>query len=140
MPLRVDYDVSLALLALRDLAGREPTTTPATCARNPHDQHRWAFYSYAAFAHLLTRQFEQAAVCAHAATRIPNCHYWAFAHRAAALGHLRRGDALPTAVVELLERKPEFTCGFACRRLFYVKHPRHLEVYVQGLRQASVPE
>ena len=41
-------------------------------------------------------------------------------HRVAALGHLQRKDDLSAAVTELLERKPEFTAGFARERLFYV--------------------
>ncbi|HEU0203408.1 MAG TPA: winged helix-turn-helix domain-containing protein [Burkholderiaceae bacterium] len=109
-------------------------------ALSPFDPHRWAFHAYGAFAHLLARRFEPAAVWAHRATRVPNCHYWAFAHRVAALGHLKRSDELQTAIAELKQLKPDFTCGFAHRRLFYVREPAHLDAYVAGLRQAGLLE
>jgi TolB-like protein len=107
---------------------------------SPHDPQRWAFYSYGALAHLFAREFEEAQQWAWSATRIPNCHYWPFAHRVSALGHLDRRVDLQLALAELLQRKPEFTCSFARERLFYVRNPAHLEVYVEGLRRAAIPE
>lgn len=107
---------------------------------SPYDPQRWAFYSYRALAHLLARQFELAAEWAQRATRIPNSHYWPFAHRVAALGHLQRPEASQAALVELLQHKPEFSCRLARKRLFYIKDPVHLEIYVEGLRKAGVPE
>jgi TolB-like protein/Tfp pilus assembly protein PilF len=107
---------------------------------SPCDPQRWAFYSYRALAHLFARQFELAAEWAQRATRIPNSHYWPFAHRVAALGHLQQPEASQVALVELLQRKPEFSCGLARKRLFYVKDPVHIDIYVDGLRKAGVPE
>jgi len=106
---------------------------------SPYDPLRWAFYSYRALAHLLSGDFESAAEWAHKATRIPNAHYWAFAHRVSALGHLHQADELRTAVAELLARKPGFSRSFARRRLFYIKRPGHLSVYLEGLRLAGIP-
>jgi TolB-like protein len=107
---------------------------------SPHDPQRWAFYSYGALAHLFAREFEQAQEWAWKAIRIPNCHYWPFAHRVAALGHLGRKDDLRLALGELLQRKPGFTSRFARERLFYVRNPAHLDIYVEGLRRAGLPE
>jgi tetratricopeptide (TPR) repeat protein len=107
---------------------------------SPYDPQRWAFYSYRSLAHLFAREFDKALEWAQKATRIPNCHYWPFAHRASALGHLRRAEGARVAIDELLRRKPGFSCGFARSRLFYVKNPAHLELYVEGLRRAGVPE
>ena len=107
---------------------------------SPHDPQRWAFYSYRALAHLLAREFDQAAEWAHKATRIPNCHYWPFAHRVAALGHLQCAGELPGALAELMQRQPEFTCTFARQRLFYIKQPAHVELYLQGLRASGIGE
>jgi adenylate cyclase len=76
---------------------------------------------------------------AQKATRVPNAHYWAFAHRVSALGHLRRPDELSTAVSELLQRKPDFSCSFARKRLFYVKNLDQLELYLDGLGKAGIP-
>jgi tetratricopeptide (TPR) repeat protein len=107
---------------------------------SPHDPQRWAFYSYGALAHLFAREFEEAQQWAWRATRIPNCHYWPFAHRVAALGHLQRVEDIRPALAELLQRKPGFTCSFARERLFYVRSPVHLDLYVEGLRRAGLPE
>jgi TolB-like protein/cytochrome c-type biogenesis protein CcmH/NrfG len=107
---------------------------------SPYDPQRWAFYSYGALAQLFAREFAKAFEWAQRAIRIPNCHYWPFAHRVAALGHMQRVEELRTAVAELLQRRPGFSCGFARKRLFYVKDPVQLGVYVEGLHKAGVPE
>jgi TolB-like protein/DNA-binding winged helix-turn-helix (wHTH) protein len=106
---------------------------------SPYDPLRWAFYSYRALAHIFGREFELACEWAQKATRVPNAHYWAFAHRVSALGHLQRTDDLSIAVSELLQRKPDFSCSFALKRLFYVKNPDQLELYLDGLRKAGMP-
>ncbi len=107
---------------------------------SPYDPLRWAFYSYRALAHLFAREFESALDWAERAARVPNAHYWAFAHRVSALGHLGRRDELPAALGELRDRKPEFSRGFARKRLFYVKDPDQLHLYDEGLRRAGIPE
>jgi len=107
---------------------------------SPHDPLRWAFYSYRALAHLFAREFELAEEWARKATRVPNCHYWGFAHRVAALGHLQRPDELEAALAELRQINPDLTCKVAQRRLFYVKNPDQIGLYIDGLRQAGVPE
>ncbi len=107
---------------------------------SPHDPQRWAFYSYRALAHLLAGQFDHALEWAERATRVPNCHYWPFAHRLAALGHLQRKSELPGALADLQHRKPNFSCAFARERLFYIKNPEHLERYLEGLRNAGLTE
>ena len=107
---------------------------------SPHDPLRWAFCAYRSLAHLFAREFELAFEWAHRAARIPNAHYWAFAHRVSALGHLGRTQDLPVAIAELKQRKPDFACSFARRRLFFIKNPDQLELYVEGLRKAGIPE
>lgn len=107
---------------------------------SPYDPQRWAFYSYRALAHLLAAEFDQADEWSHKASRIPNSHYWPLAHRVSALGHMQRMKELPSAIAELLERRPDFSCTFARERLFYVKNPEHLARYVQGLRSAGIKE
>ncbi|WP_439544022.1 winged helix-turn-helix domain-containing protein [Hyphomicrobium sp.] len=107
---------------------------------SPYDPLRWAFYSYRALAHIFGREFELACEWAQRATRVPNAHYWAFAHRVSALGHFQRPDDLRAAIPELLQRKQDFSCSFARKRLFYVKNPNQLELYLDGLRKAGIPE
>ena len=109
-------------------------------ALSPYDPQRWSFYSYGALAHLLTGEFDHALEWAQKAIRIPNCHYWPFAHRVAALGHLHRESELPTALADLRLRKPNFSCAFARKRLFYIKNPEQLERYLEGLRKAGLTE
>jgi len=106
---------------------------------SPYDPQRWAYYSYGALAQLFALKFSKAHEWAQRATRIPNCHYWPFAHRVAALGHMQRAKELRLAVAELLQRRPGFTRRFARERLFYAKRPTQLDVYVEGLRQAGIP-
>lgn len=107
---------------------------------SPYDPLRWAFHSYRALAHIFAREFEQAADSAQSATRVPNAHYWAFAHRVSALGQLSRADELKEAIAELFRRKPDFTCGYARKRMFYIKSPDQLRIYVEGLRAAGIPK
>jgi TolB-like protein/DNA-binding winged helix-turn-helix (wHTH) protein len=107
---------------------------------SPYDPLRWAFYSYGALAYIFAREFELACEWALKATRVPNAHYWAFAHRVAALGHLGYSEGLRVAIGELLQRKPDFACSFARKRLFYIKSPEQLDLYIEGLRKAGIPE
>ena len=72
--------------------------------------------------------------------RCPNCQYWTIAHRVVALTKLgRRADA-SAAVRSLLRQCPEFTLEFARRKLFYLKRPEQLELYLGGLAEAGVPD
>lgn len=105
---------------------------------SPYDPLRWAFYSYRALAHIFAREFDLANEWAQRATRVPNAHYWAFAHRISALGHLQRREDLTTALNDLFERKPDFSCSFARKRLFYVKDHGQLDIYLAGLRLAGI--
>ncbi|MCV0394328.1 MAG: winged helix-turn-helix domain-containing protein [Rhizobiaceae bacterium] len=107
---------------------------------SPHDPQRWAYHAYRALAHLFARQFRLAADWARKATHIPNCHYWPYAHRVAALGHLGAEDELPSARAALLERRPGFTCSLARKRLFYIRDAEQLDLYVEGLKKAGLPE
>jgi len=107
---------------------------------SPHDPLRWAFYAYRALAHIFAREFDLANEWAQRATRVPNAHYWAFAHRVSALGHLGRSDELARAMSDLLQRKPDFSATFARKRLFYLKDRDQLELYLEGLRRAGISD
>jgi TolB-like protein/Tfp pilus assembly protein PilF len=109
-------------------------------ALSPHDPLRWAFYSYGALAHLFARAFDAAEEWARRATRVPKCHYWGFAHRVAALGFLQRAEELDAAVADLRRIEPSFTRQFARKRLFYLKNRAQVEIYLEGLRRAGIPE
>jgi TolB-like protein len=105
---------------------------------SPHDPFRWAFYSYRSLAHLFRGDFDQAALWARNAVRIPNAQYWARAHLVAALGHLGNQQQTTTAVRDLLNAKPGFSLDFARKHLFYLKRADQLGTYIEGLRKAGM--
>ena len=100
---------------------------------------RWAFLSYRALTQILAGEFEQAAKWAYKATRVPNCHYWPFAHRVVALAHGHNASELAAAVADLLQRKPDFSQAMAERQLFYIKDSKQIALYIDGLRKAGLP-
>lgn len=79
---------------------------------SPNDPQRWAFLTYGALALIFKGDYETAIAWADRASIIPNCQYWALAHKAVA---------------------------FAKRRLFYIKDSGQLSCYEQGLELACVP-
>jgi tetratricopeptide (TPR) repeat protein len=107
---------------------------------SPFDPQRWAFCSYRALAHLFAGEFDQTVEWANAAIRIPNCHYWPYAHRVSALGHDGGDEEISAAVTELLQKKPDFSVDHARSRLFYVKDHAQLNLYLEGLRRAGIRE
>ena len=90
--------------------------------------------------HLFLKDFESAEEWADKAVRVPNSHYWANAHLVVALSHQDRPEATQTALEQLLTHKPGFTCAAARNRLFYIKRPDQLSLYLDGLRAAGLPE
>jgi tetratricopeptide (TPR) repeat protein len=111
----------------------------AAIGLSPHDPMRWAFLSYRALAHIFAGEFAEAAKWAYKATRVPNCHYWAFSHRVVALAHEGKQHECKAAVGDLLQRHPDFSQTMAERRLFYVKDPKQIASYIDGLRKAGLP-
>jgi tetratricopeptide (TPR) repeat protein len=109
-------------------------------ALGAHDPQRWAFLSYGALALLFASRFEEAVEWADRASSIPNCQYWTTAHRVVALGHLGRTEEARRAVEQLLVQCPGFSIEYARRKLFYLKQPEQLDLYIAGLRAAGVPE
>jgi tetratricopeptide (TPR) repeat protein len=104
-----------------------------------NDPQRWAFLSYGALALIFKGDFEAAVRWADRARAIPNCQYWTTAHKAVALAHLGRLDEARRAAGNLLEQKPGFSLAFAKRKLFYLKRPEQLRIYLDGLDKAGVP-
>jgi adenylate cyclase len=109
-------------------------------ALSPNDPQLWAFYSYAAQALLFKKDFEKALQYTERASAIPNCQYWTTAHMAVALAYLGREQEAKNAVKRLLQQNPEFSVDFAKEKLFYLKMPEQIELYLTGLRLAGVPQ
>lgn len=109
-------------------------------ALSPNDPQRWAFLSYGAMALLFKGDFENALLWAKRASSIPNCQYWARAHKVVALAHLNRPDEVQQAVAGLLQELPIFSCAFARQKLFYLRKQEQVELYIEGLQKAGIPE
>jgi tetratricopeptide (TPR) repeat protein len=103
-----------------------------------NDPQRWAFLSYGALALIFKGDFDAAVRWADRASVIANCQYWTTAHKAVALAHLGRMKEARQAAGKLLEQKPGFSMAFAKRKLFYLKRPEQLRVYLDGLDKAGV--
>ncbi|MDP6690059.1 MAG: BTAD domain-containing putative transcriptional regulator [Alphaproteobacteria bacterium] len=106
---------------------------------SPNDPQLWAFYTYRSLAHFFAGEYEETAHWAQKATRLPNCQYWAHAHLTAALGQLGRESDGAAARAALLRLQPEFSLAFAKAKLFYIKRPEQLSLYLEGLRKAGLP-
>lgn len=108
-------------------------------ALSPNDPQLWAFYSYGALALIFKGDYDTAVAWTDRAAGIPNCQYWAWAHRTVAMalaGHLA---AAGRARDRLLQEMPGFSIAFARQKLFYLREAEHVERYLEGLRLAGVP-
>jgi hypothetical protein len=72
--------------------------------------------------------------------RQPNATRWAFATHAAVLGLAGKGEAAQAAAERLNERHPGYSCETTRDDFFLLDSPDLLAVYLDGLRQAGVPE
>jgi TolB-like protein len=104
-----------------------------------HDPQQWAFLSYGALALLFAGRYDEALEWADRAESLPNCQYWAIAHRIVALTRLGRRPDTAGAVRTLLTQCPEFSVEFARKRLFYLKRPEQIELYLSALADAGLP-
>ena len=106
---------------------------------SPRDPQRWAFLTYGALAMIFKRDFERALKWATEAAELPNHQYWTTAHQAVALAYLGRQQEARACAAQLLAHHPRFTCSFARGKLFYLKQPSQLRMYLEGLETAGIP-
>jgi len=59
---------------------------------------------------------------------------------AVALAYLDRDQEAAQTVQRLLQQNPAFSIAFAKEKLFYLKMPEQIELYIDGLKMAGVPE
>ncbi len=107
---------------------------------SPNDPQRWAFLTYGALALIFRGDYETAIDWADRAREIPNCQYWTIAHKAVALAHLERQQDARRVAADLIADRPDFSVRFARRKLFYLKKPEQLQLYLDGLALAGVPD
>lgn len=106
---------------------------------SPNHPQLWAFLTYGALNCLFAHQFEKALDWAMQAADIPNCQYWATAHAVVALAYLGREDEAARMAARLMAEQPNFTRTFAEKRLFFLKRPEQLALYLEGLEKAGIP-
>lgn len=108
-------------------------------ALSPNDPQLWAFLTYGALALLFKGDYETALAWAERASGIPNHQYWTTAHRVVGLAHLDRQDEARAMAQRLQAENPRFSLAFAREKLFYLKRPEQIALYLEGLERAGVP-
>lgn len=109
-------------------------------ALSPRDPQRWAFLTYGALALIFQGDHERALEWAERAREIPNCQYWTLAHELVALTYLGRTGEAQRVAERLLATEPRFSIAFATQKLFYIRDPGQLQLYLDGLRKAGIPQ
>jgi adenylate cyclase len=106
---------------------------------NPHDPSIWTYMSLRSLALIMLKRHDEALSWATKATRQRSPGWLAYAILASALGHLSKIDDARKAGRDALTLKPDFTLSFI-KQTFPFKKPDHLEVFLEGLRLADLPE
>lgn len=109
-------------------------------ALSPNDPQLWAFLTYGAMALIFKGEFDTALQWAERASGIPNHQYWTTAHRVVALVHLEQLPRAREMAAQLLAENPQFSLEFARKKLFYLKRPEQVHLYLDGLARAGLPQ
>ncbi len=107
---------------------------------SPHDPYMWGFLTMRSWAHLMLSQYEEAVRWASTAVRLPHAVFWARATHVSALGHLGRTKEAQASLDELLQQVPHFSSALVKDGLDYWKMPEQIDMFLDGLRKAGVPE
>ena len=105
-----------------------------------NDPQLWAVFTYGALALLFRHDYTKALQWLEKATTIPNYQYWTTAHKVVALSCLDRVDEAKKLAEKLLKQNPRFSLDFAREKLFYLKMPEQINLYIEGLEKAGIPE
>ena len=109
---------------------------------SPRDPVLWGTMSYRSVACNLLQQYEDAAEWARRTVLEPRAAgggYWPYAVLASALGNLDQTEDAHDAVIKALQRKPDLSLSYL-ETTFPTKQPGGLEIYLNGLRKAGLPE
>ncbi len=109
---------------------------------SPKDPGTWSYLTQKASTLYQLGDYEQAARCAHDATRHPAAELlWAYTNLAASLGQLGRFDEAAATVSELLRRKPAWSQS-TCRSLMQNRYrsEKAIRHVLGGLQKAGLPE
>lgn len=107
-------------------------------ALSPNDPQLWAFYTYGALMLLFKKDFDIALRWCEKAVLIPNCQYWAHAHKAVAYSHLGQSEQAEKCLTKVIVQVPEFSLEFARKKMFYLKQQGQIDLYLEGLKKAGL--
>ncbi len=85
------------------------------------------------------REFEDAVISARKSVQQAHAGGWAYAILAIALALAGETDAARNAIEELRRVQPDFSEDFVRRRMLF-RDPAHLDLFLDGLRKAGLPE
>jgi len=106
---------------------------------SPNDPKLWAFMNVRSYAYLNSRRFEQAAEWARRALRQPNATQNPYIVHVIALSHLDHSDEARQASDTLLKNCPDLSIA-RIRDKTPFNRKEDIELWVEGLRKAGVPE
>lgn len=106
---------------------------------SPNDPRLWAFMTVRAYAYLNASQFDQAAEWASRALRQPNAPRNPYIVQVIALSKMGRAEELQRATETLLQVSPAASIT-NIRESIPFNRPEDVELWVDGLREAGLPE
>ena len=125
------------------LAGhlQEAKTALSQCMRlSPRDPVLWASTLLLGMACILSQEHEEAVDWARKTIQNPRAAgYWPYAVLAAALAQLGQMDEARKALSAALEAKPDLSIAYLVKTL-PTKNPDGLNLYLDGLRRAGLPD
>jgi TolB-like protein/class 3 adenylate cyclase len=107
---------------------------------SPRDPHLASFHTIRAVGHFALGDLDAAERFARMATRIPNANHWPFALLASLLAIRQRCHEMRWAVDVLLQRNPDYSIATARSDFFFCGDGALVERFLEGLRQAGLPE
>jgi TolB-like protein/class 3 adenylate cyclase len=107
---------------------------------SPHDHNVWAFLSIRAIAFSQLRDHDVAVKLAREAVRKPHAKFWAGVNLLSALGHTDKKAEAQETLKELLRQRPDFGVSFVKQSMAYYRDPVRFGHYLDGLRNAGLPE
>lgn len=107
---------------------------------SPRDPHLWTFHHLSAMSCLILGRLDEAAAFIRKAVRPSNATYWPFVTQAAIAGMRMDSAEIAKAREALLSRRPDYSISMLRKDFFFAESPRDIEVFVEGLRRAGLPE
>ena len=107
---------------------------------SPNDPQLWAFYTYGALALIFKHDNEKAIKWLDKAMTIPNYQYWTTSHKVVALVNLNRIDDAKKLAGIIIKQNPGYCLSFVKEKLFYLKKQDQIDMYIESLKKAGVPE